>query len=253
MNLKELSEKSLKEAYRLEVCLPSDYIEIFSKNGIHEDINNLVKEEILKDYKKSKKRIEEVEGILGESKQILEDSINCSLKNKEEIKNMKQRMTILLEHINTLNKEMHIEELTNVYNRKWLFNVFLNNDKFTKEGTIVFLDLNGFKFINDNYGHHIGDETLRFFATFLKNNFKDSSIIRYAGDEFIIFNKRKNFEKEIKDSLNKLKKIKLRTKDKKSYFKLSFSYGFKYVKENDLFENVFKEIDKDMYKNKNKK
>ena len=61
---------------------------------------------------------------------------------------------------------------------------------------ICFIDVNKFKEINDQFGHHIGDELLQKLATLLKIHTRDSDIIaRIGGDEFvIILDKIKNRE-----------------------------------------------------------
>lgn len=52
--------------------------------------------------------------------------------------------------------------------------------------TIVFMDLNNFKSINDNYGHVMGDEYLSFFAQEVKTRIgEDGGFYRLAGDEFV--------------------------------------------------------------------
>ncbi|MDJ0621724.1 MAG: sensor domain-containing diguanylate cyclase [Desulfocapsaceae bacterium] len=52
---------------------------------------------------------------------------------------------------------------------------------------VLFLDLDDFKAVNDQYGHHIGDQLLREVACTLKNCLRDSDILcRWGGDEFII-------------------------------------------------------------------
>jgi diguanylate cyclase (GGDEF)-like protein len=52
---------------------------------------------------------------------------------------------------------------------------------------LLFLDLDGFKPINDRLGHHTGDEMLRQVAHDLRNALRgEDSILRYAGDEFML-------------------------------------------------------------------
>jgi len=54
--------------------------------------------------------------------------------------------------------------------------------------TLIFIDLNHFKSINDEFGHAVGDSALVSFAKILSDICRSSDIVaRIAGDEFIIF------------------------------------------------------------------
>ncbi|MDA8426828.1 MAG: sensor domain-containing diguanylate cyclase [Treponema sp.] len=56
-----------------------------------------------------------------------------------------------------------------------------------KDATLVYLDLDDFKSINDNYGHAEGDRALREAADMLRENFRSSDILaRVGGDEFAV-------------------------------------------------------------------
>ena len=55
------------------------------------------------------------------------------------------------------------------------------------ESALLVLDLNGFKDINDTYGHHVGDRALREVVGALRTGIRPYDIcVRYAGDEFIV-------------------------------------------------------------------
>ena len=57
-----------------------------------------------------------------------------------------------------------------------------------KEFTLIMIDLDKFKPINDLYGHNEGDEALKITASILNSSVKNTDIVcRYGGDEFMIF------------------------------------------------------------------
>jgi diguanylate cyclase (GGDEF)-like protein len=52
---------------------------------------------------------------------------------------------------------------------------------------LLFFDLDDFKQINDRFGHHVGDECLKRFASALRECFRPTdTLVRYAGDEFLV-------------------------------------------------------------------
>jgi len=86
-----------------------------------------------------------------------------------------------------LNDIANKDNLTKLLNRLGLdsrLNTFI---KLKKEFILMFLDLDNFKYVNDNYGHHYGDILLCDVSKRLKESLdKDSILSRYGGDEFII-------------------------------------------------------------------
>ena len=78
--------------------------------------------------------------------------------------------------------------LTGLYNREYL--EFLHKRACNKKDCWVsgiMIDLNGFKQINDNYGHAEGDLALCIVADLLLKSFSEYGVVtRYAGDEFVI-------------------------------------------------------------------
>ncbi len=85
------------------------------------------------------------------------------------------------------NKEIYLDKLTGVNNRKLLDR--LQNDFSINniDYTVVYIDLNDFKPINDTYGHDVGDEVLITFSNKLQAIIRDTDfIIRMGGDEFLI-------------------------------------------------------------------
>ncbi len=97
------------------------------------------------------------------------------------------------------------DSLTQVYNRVYLRNFLENIDP--SNYAILMLDIDHFKNINDTYGHKIGDFILREFASTLKNILReDDIIVRYGGEEFIIFLKKPGSDKEILNIAERIRK-----------------------------------------------
>jgi len=84
-----------------------------------------------------------------------------------------------------------VDELTGLWNRRYLF-ARIEQEKFRLERhggkmALVMVDMAGFKHINDTYGHVVGDQVLKEFASILRKTMRHSDEVgRYGGDEFLI-------------------------------------------------------------------
>ena len=80
-----------------------------------------------------------------------------------------------------------LDALTGLQNRRGIENELEIRISLRQRFCIMLLDMDGFKQINDNYGHLAGDEVLRQFAAEIKSRFRESDCVgRWGGDEFII-------------------------------------------------------------------
>ncbi|MDR1871091.1 MAG: GGDEF domain-containing protein [Deltaproteobacteria bacterium] len=84
----------------------------------------------------------------------------------------------------------NVDELTQLYNRRFFINSL--NRFITPEGvnqllSMVILDLDRFKTINDTWGHNIGDKVLIFCAKIIKSAAGEKHMaVRYGGEEFVL-------------------------------------------------------------------
>lgn len=96
---------------------------------------------------------------------------------------LKQQKQVLETHVMT-------DKLTGVYNRfhlEHLCNASLEGRGAPGPCSVLFIDINRFKYYNDTYGHALGDEILKAVAARLKASVRESDMIfRYGGDEFVI-------------------------------------------------------------------
>jgi len=83
------------------------------------------------------------------------------------------------------------DNVTGLANRS-LFLIELNNDlkkatRYEHKLALLFIDLDGFKAVNDTYGHQIGDELLQYCASSFSRDVRSSDMVaRIGGDEFVI-------------------------------------------------------------------
>lgn len=154
----------------------------------------------------------------------------------------------------------NVDALTKVNNRRG-FNLLAlktieNSKRYGWKCSLVFLDLNGFKSINDNFGHSVGDQALVEFSQILTRNIRESDVVaRIGGDEFVLLLMNSDYKKA-KDKLSRVERdVEKFNLKRKFEFKLAVSYGIvEYSPERHIsLENVMSEADEEMYIHKHSK
>ncbi|WOE69787.1 GGDEF domain-containing protein [Hydrogenimonas thermophila] len=146
------------------------------------------------------------------------------------------------------------DPLTDLYNREffseYVEKILKENRRKGESITLIFLDLDNFKSVNDNYGHEEGDQVLKDVATILKNSFRDHDvIIRYGGDEFIVLAQLNRVE--ISDLNSVLMSLKERIEENFKKYGISISYGMAiYPLETDNLKDLIQLADQRMYEQK---
>lgn len=107
------------------------------------------------------------------------------------------------ERIAELERLALTDELTGLLNRRAmeaeLGHALAAARRYDERGVLVFMDMDGFKAINDTYGHAAGDEVLRQVARVLQDNVRDTDRVgRWGGDEFAILLARTSWEDGLK-------------------------------------------------------
>lgn len=136
--------------------------------------------------------------------------------------------------------------LTGAYSRQFLEN-FLENHPY-EEGTLLLIDLDNFKQINDKYGHLIGDEVLKSFVVSINQVIQSEDlVVRYGGDEFVVLLRDSSIETGEEVVSNVMKSL---SKTTNFEFEIDFSYGISIVQNMVLLYEHINEADMKMYLHK---
>ena len=128
---------------------------------------------------------------------------------------------------------------------------FLEDEEADK-GILMIMDIDKFKFINDNYGHDVGDKVIIQFADYLQKRFSDELTGRFGGDEFILFIRNTHDEDtavEIAEEITKniSEVVELPDKDKKVGASIGIAI-YNGVEKN--YSEIFKKADIALYRAK---
>ncbi|MED1853052.1 sensor domain-containing diguanylate cyclase [Brevibacillus borstelensis] len=106
----------------------------------------------------------------------------------EQINHAFQQYAETLRHkMNVIKRESLTDPLTGLANRRYIENTLRQWTETKKQFSVLLLDVDGFKKVNDEFGHQTGDEVLRFLSQAMKQHVRKGDICgRYGGEEFIV-------------------------------------------------------------------
>jgi diguanylate cyclase (GGDEF)-like protein len=144
------------------------------------------------------------------------------------------------------------DPLTGLYNRRFaeqrLRAEIARAERRGLSMTVVLLDLNDFKKINDGYGHLVGDHVLKEFAKCLSHATRGSDLaVRWAGDEFMLL----LLDCEVPQLSVVLKRLEGFTVEVHAKtLPVSFAMGWKAYEPGDTLEGLIEKADRDLYTHK---
>ena len=162
-----------------------------------------------------------------------------------------------MELISTLQKyeEKAIKDpLTNVYNHGEIETQLNSALAYRQKGdnavSFMMIDLDHFKSVNDNYGHSVGDTTLKHFANLMREFAAEKKIMagRWGGEEFVIVCRDVNGE----DALAMAEEFRKKVEEYQfpEIFHITCSIGVTEITKEDDFAEAFNRLDKAMYESK---
>lgn len=150
-----------------------------------------------------------------------------------------------------LSSNSNTDFLTGLYNRRYFYEYYSNRSNF-EQISILYVDLDCFKAINDTYGHQIGDEALKISSKVLQELFPNDLIARLGGDEFLVSKIGVIDEQQLIEQGNNLILLLKQSFEKIIYYRnLSASVGISYTHDKQKkIDDLIKESDTALYKAK---
>ncbi len=261
MNLEELTDLTISDLLKRDVVLPSLYKERFEalakENNVNFEDEDFITHSSEETIQKANDLLDSTHthiAKLSSSTQDAQDAIRDG--DDAKLQRVSQEVALLKDEMKQLQARIYTDPLTGKYNRQWISDTVLDSEgMFQDDGALTFIDLDRFKFINDTYGHTVGDKVLIYIANFLEKAFEDSRLVRFAGDEFVLFSSTNDIEalqarfKAASDELTH-KKIRATNGD---ILPLGFSFGIAAYHKGDTLKAVIEVADKLMYADKEAK
>jgi diguanylate cyclase (GGDEF)-like protein len=168
------------------------------------------------------------------------------------IKRLRRQLAEKQHHSMILRELAMIDALTGLYNRRFAEQRLVAEvARSARKGhplTVVLLDLDEFKHINDTYGHPAGDLVLQEFAAALNRAIRGGDLaVRWGGDEFLLILPECNHE-QLKLVLDRLGPLELAWEGRK--FPIKYSAGWKDFASGDQPDSMLAAADQALYANK---
>lgn len=246
--------KNLDEFINKEGCI----CKLFVKHKDYFSLDSIDENTIWTDYLYSKKTKQVTVSVLDKNKNpvIFKISINKLEEYSDKYIVVFTNITAMHNEKKLLEEMAYIDHLTKIYNRKMFDKLFLkeleNKKRYKDKLSLVMLDIDYFKQVNDTYGHDIGDKVLITLAEFISKHLRANDIFaRWGGEEFLILLPRTdsqtgyNKAKELRDLIEKY--------EDKIIPKITVSFGVTEVLDSDEILSPFIRVDKALYQAKIKR
>jgi len=199
-NLKKITDLTINHLLNNDIILPSTYFDKFNYYARELEIDlddESFKKEIDKIILKDFKNIENyMHLIMSNAVSLEENSLNAKnaiLENdSHSLGKIHRKMIKLQKEIKILNDKLFLDDITNAFNKKWIYNKFLNKDgKFKEDGICVLIDVIDFTYVKKEYGEFLANNLLIFMEKFINQRLKDEKynyhIVRYSERKFLVF------------------------------------------------------------------
>jgi diguanylate cyclase (GGDEF)-like protein len=118
---------------------------------------------------------------------ISEYATGMAKAGQDSLAQLRSQLSVYEQRLQEVERLASLDALTGIANRRKLETSIESRIHQKRAFCVIYLDLNGFKIINDTLGHLAGDELLKQFAGELKTAFRPNDVVgRWGGDEFLV-------------------------------------------------------------------
>lgn len=185
-----------------------------------------------------------------------------------ELKHTQKQLKTALDDLSTAYRELKktatTDSLTGIYNRRYLFQ-FAQAElerarRYQRPLSVLLLDIDRFKDINDTYGHGVGDRALQVLANTISRLLRHEACFgRYGGEEFIVILPESDVQAAVAIAERFRKAVaqvsipsdEQSVKDSSDFVKMTVSIGVATYQEEETLDHLFKRADRALYRAKN--
>jgi len=242
----------LQEQRALGETVTGEVTDLHASVASASDLEDL-KQSISRRLAQIQERLKEQRELEHRREQALEDSVS---RLKERIGEMERESDKLQQQVNEARSEAFRDALTGLHNRIAYDNRMEEEiarwKRYGNDLSLILLDVDHFKRVNDNYGHKAGDRVLEVIGTLVRQIIRESDYAaRYGGEEFVILLP----ETDLEGAYALAEKLRLAIENKHFQYtnqrvSITASCGLAQFHEPDSADSLFERADKALYQAK---
>ncbi len=175
---------------------------------------------------------------------------------RAQVEDANRKIENLKRQMEKIKKEVVVDPLTRVYNRRAFDERLVQElqafQRYGQPVSMLMIDIDHFKHINDSYGHRTGDGVLRILSEVMKKEIRDVDFLaRYGGEEFVVILPHIDYLRALEAAERIRRKVEAsRFTYKGKPFTVTISIGVGTMREDDTLESFVNRVDAALYEAK---
>lgn len=203
--------------------------------------------------------LKKIDDVIGAIYIELDTKKNIDIFEQEIFKTVMETMTLAVENLIIRKKLILLstkDQLTQLYNRTYLEEYLKDLNASDNKYTLAMIDIDFFKKINDNYGHEVGDDVLKYVSVVLsKLSEYNCTVFRIGGEEFLVIAPDDSIKSKT-DLASLIENVRKEIEHKEILYlcntiKITISAGIADCSSGKNFDEVKSKADQELYKVKN--